>query len=116
LIYLFLLIINFIHDALNQACHSFQDWFESHLQREEVKQYRALMEQEQKQLELKALKQLEQGEDPTLVLQEFSYKLTQKLLHKPSMDIKEFMVKSPIIIHEKSQSNHAISYTASENS
>jgi len=83
------IILKKAHQALTQAIERFNHWLATHSKREEVKIYRNTMQLEQKKLELAALKKLSEGEDPALVLKEFSYKLTQKLLHQPSLALKE---------------------------
>jgi glutamyl-tRNA reductase len=56
---------------------------------ETLKCYRQQAEQLRQQELLKALKQLQRGDDPHQVLQQFSRGLTNKLIHSPSISLKK---------------------------
>lgn len=71
------------------AVDHFNAWLQNYERRDRIKHYRALMKTAQQELELRALSRLNQGADPKAVLQEFSHKLTQKLLHQPSIILKK---------------------------
>ena len=73
---------------LKRAIDDFKRWQHRYDRREVVKNYRQSMLEVRKKLEVRALRQLSQGADPSEVIQEFGYKLTQKLLHNPSIALK----------------------------
>ncbi|MGM0429273.1 MAG: glutamyl-tRNA reductase [Pseudomonadota bacterium] len=69
---------------IQQQTQEFNDWLKSLNSVELVREYRTHTKTLADEQLKKALAQLEQGKDPTEVLQRFSHRLVQQLTHKPT--------------------------------
>ncbi|WP_373100132.1 MULTISPECIES: glutamyl-tRNA reductase [Pasteurellaceae] len=78
---------------IRQENQDFYQWLKVHQFSGLIRTYRNSAEQIRQELLEKALLSLQQGENPERLLQELSYKLTNKLLHQPTKAMQN-MVKS----------------------
>lgn len=78
---------------IQQECEDFFEWLKVHQFSDLIRRYRQQAEDIRQQLLARALLALEQGENAEQVLQELSYKLTNKLLHSPTR-VMNTMVKT----------------------
>lgn len=67
----------------------FMQWIASQQSSEAIREYRSAAEQIRQQLLEKALQSIQMGENPEIVLQQFSHRLTQRLLHPPTKALQE---------------------------
>lgn len=74
---------------LQEECAAFMLWLQQKRSIEVVCRYRQSAEAIQAELTAKALCALERGESAESVIRELAYKLTHKLIHTPTMQIKE---------------------------
>lgn len=78
---------------IQQESQDFFHWLKLHQSSNLIRKYRDQAEQTRQELLGKALTALQQGQDQDKVLQELSYKLTNRLLHAPTRAI-QGLVKS----------------------
>lgn len=78
---------------IQQECDDFFEWLKVHQFSNLIRTYRTNADNIREELLEKALMGLRQGEDAEKVLQELSYKLTNKLLHSPTQ-VMNTMVKT----------------------
>ncbi len=78
---------------IQQESRDFFEWLKLHQSSNLIRKYRDQAEQTRQELLSKALTALAQGQDQEKVLQELSYKLTNRLLHTPTQAI-QGLVKS----------------------
>ena len=78
---------------IQQESRDFFEWLKLHQSSNLIRKYRDHAEQTRQELLSKALTALAQGQDQEKVLQELSYKLTNRLLHTPTQAI-QGLVKS----------------------
>lgn len=76
-----------------QESRDFFEWLKVHQFSNLIRNYRHSAEQTRQELLEKALQSLQQGESAEQILQELSYKLTNKLIHQPTQAM-QMMVKS----------------------
>lgn len=76
---------------IQQECDDFFEWLKVHQFSDLIKRYRQQAEKIRYDLLQRALLSLEQGESAEQVLQELSYKLTNKLLHSPTQVMNEMV-------------------------
>ncbi|TNH09556.1 glutamyl-tRNA reductase [Testudinibacter sp. TR-2022] len=78
---------------IQQESTAFFQWLKLYQSSNLIRKYRDQAEQTRQELLSKALSALQQGQDQETVLQELSYKLTNRLLHAPTQAIQK-LVKS----------------------
>lgn len=77
---------------INEECQDFFEWLKLHQSANVIREYRQSADEIRQELLEKALQALQQGESADQILQEFSQKLTNKLLHTPTQAM-QAMVK-----------------------
>lgn len=78
---------------IEQECQDFFEWLKVHQFSGLIRHYRNQAEQTRQQLLEKALQALQQGQSPENIIQELSYKLTNKLLHAPTQAMQNMVRK-----------------------
>ncbi|MCW9697983.1 MULTISPECIES: glutamyl-tRNA reductase [unclassified Avibacterium] len=78
---------------IDEENHAFFEWLKVHQFSNLIRRYREEAEQTRQEMLEKALSALQQGESAEQILQELSYKLTNKLIHTPTQAM-QAMVKS----------------------
>lgn len=78
---------------VTQECQDFFDWLKVHQFSGLIQHYRQDAEQSRQKLLEKALQGLQQGQNPEALLQELSYKLTNRLLHIPTQAMQSMVRK-----------------------
>lgn len=84
------------HEAeiiIEQECQHFFEWLKVHQFSGLIRHYRTDAEQARQDLLTKALLALQQGQNPETLLQELSYKLTNRLLHVPTQAMQNMVKK-----------------------
>lgn len=76
-----------------EECHDFFEWLKVHQFSGLIRHYRQQAEHSRQQLLEKALQALQQGQNAETLLQELSYKLTNKLLHAPTQAMQQMVRK-----------------------
>lgn len=77
---------------IDEECQDFFEWLKLHQSANVIRDYRQSADEIRQELLEKALQALQQGESADQILQEFSQKLTNKLLHTPTQAM-QAMVK-----------------------
>ncbi len=103
------------HDVVQQKSRDFIAWLASFdMVAVTIRKYRNQIE-EMGRLELiKAAKQLERGDDPVQVLTSFAYAFTNKLLHSPSVQLRQAGFEGRLDILQFAQQLFAIPQSKSE--
>ena len=78
-------------DIITQECMDFFEWLKVHQFSNLIRHYRDEAENTRQELLEKALHQIQQGENAEKILQELSYKLTNKLIHAPTQTMQAMM-------------------------
>lgn len=78
-------------EIIAQECADFFEWLKVRQFSNLIKDYRQNAEQTREALLEKALQRLDHGDDAAQILQELSYKLTNKLLHTPTQTMQTMM-------------------------
>ena len=78
-------------DIITQECMDFFEWLKVHQFSNLIRHYRDEAENTRQELLEKALHQIQQGENAEKILQELSYKLTNKLIHAPTQTMQSMM-------------------------
>ena len=78
-------------DIITQECTDFFEWLKVHQFSNLIRHYRDEAENTRQELLEKALHQIQQGENAEKILQELSYKLTNKLIHAPTQTMQAMM-------------------------
>ena len=78
-------------DIITQECTDFFEWLKVHQFSNLIRHYRDEAENTRQELLEKALHQIQQGENAEKILQELSYKLTNKLIHAPTQTMQSMM-------------------------
>lgn len=79
---------------IEQACQAYMDWVYTQHQMMAVRVMRHNAEEVKNQLLAIALGQLDKGEDPKEVIAHFAYRLTQKLMHQPTVELRKSTIKA----------------------
>jgi glutamyl-tRNA reductase len=82
-------------NIINKAVGDFLLRFEQRKDLNQLISFRTHAENLSLAIKKQALKKIAKGQDPFVVIDELTHKLTQALLHQPSMALKEFMIKYP---------------------
>ncbi len=91
------------HEAeiiINQATDAYMRWNESKAQRQALIALREKAEQAKNETLAVALKRLHRGENPQEVITQFAHQLTQKLLHQPTLSLKEAHQDKIVLVKE----------------
>ena len=78
-------------DIITQECNAFFEWLKVQQFSNLIRHYRDEAENTRQELLEKALHQIQQGENTEKILQELSYKLTNKLIHAPTQTMQSMM-------------------------
>ena len=78
-------------DIITQECNAFFEWLKVQQFSNLIRHYRDEAENTRQELLEKALHQIQQGENAEKILQELSYKLTNKLIHAPTQTMQSMM-------------------------
>ncbi|PJG86444.1 glutamyl-tRNA reductase [Conservatibacter flavescens] len=78
---------------IQEECQTFFGWLKVHQFSGLIRNYRDNAEQTRQALLDKALQSLQQGQNAEVILQELSYKLTNKLLHAPTQAMQTMVKK-----------------------
>jgi glutamyl-tRNA reductase len=74
---------------INAAAEKFIGWLESQNANSTIQAFRQLCEQQRDYALIEALRQLESGKDPKEVLQRFAHVMLNRLIHQPTVQIRE---------------------------
>ncbi|MDR3492485.1 MAG: glutamyl-tRNA reductase [Gammaproteobacteria bacterium] len=97
-------------DVIQQKSRDFIAWLSSlDIVSLTIRKYRNQIEDISRLEMIKATKQLERGEDPILVLTNFAYAFTNKLLHSPSVQLRQAGVEGRLDVLQFAQQLFAIS-------
>ena len=78
-------------NIITQECNAFFEWLKVQQFSNLIRHYRDEAENTRQELLEKALHQIQQGENAEKILQELSYKLTNKLIHAPTQTMQSMM-------------------------
>lgn len=95
---------------VNEAVNKFLLWFEERRDLNQLISFRTHAEKLSLEIKKQALKKIAKGQDAFSVIDELTHKLTQALLHQPSMALKEIMLK-----YSSSKSHLKIQYDVIRN-
>ncbi|AXF76017.1 glutamyl-tRNA reductase [Erwinia tracheiphila] len=72
-----------------QESSEFMSWLRAQSAVETIRDYRSQADLVRKELEVRALAALQQGDDPQSVLRDMAYKLTRRLIHTPTKSLQQ---------------------------